>query len=614
MAAAVAFINAFIRKNSIGIGNFWVYLTRSLFYILLPLAIILSLVLVSQGCIDNFHPYVHAQTLEGKEQIIAQGPVASQIAIKHLGTSGGGFFTANSAHPYENPTPFTDYLELLSMLIIAAAFPFAFGALVKNRAQGWAIFIAMMLLFVIGLGFAMWSESHGNPLLAKLGIHNVNMEGKEMRLGTLASVVFSSASTATSTGAMNASLDSLMPLTGLVCIFNMAIGGVIFGGVGSGFIGMLFYGILAMFLIGLMIGRTPEIYGKKLEPYEMVITVIALFLPCIFQLILSAIAAATNIGIASLENPASHGLSEIIYTYASSISNNGSAFMGLNANVPFYNLTTGFAMLFGRCITIISALAIAGSMVQKKINPPIARFPTTSSIICFCFSCGGVYYWSFNFLSGISIRTDIGTSYLFWLDKPFNVIFNMRTSMLWNSKFIMPAIRQAFIKLNPLKLWHNVVMFVVEIGAIVTTVITVVSFFAKAPQFFAFGLQISLWLWFTVLFANFAESLAEGKGKAQAESLKQNRSEVYAQRIIPGTDNEVESVPALMLKKGDIVIVSDGMMIPSDGEIIEGIALVDESAITGESAPVVRESGGDKTGVTGGTKILSGKIKIEIKS
>lgn len=384
IAAAVAFINAFIRKNSIGIGNFWVYLTRSLLYILLPLAIILSLVLVAQGCIDNFHPYVHAQTLEGKEQIIAQGPVASQIAIKHLGTSGGGFFAANSAHPYENPTPFTDYLELLSMLIIAAAFPFAFGALVKNRAQGWAIFIAMMLLFVIGLGFAMWSESHGNPLLAKLGIHNgLNMEGKEMRLGTLASVVFSSASTATSTGAMNASLDSLMPLTGLVCIFNMVIGGVIFGGVGSGFIGMLFYGILAMFLIGLMIGRTPEIYGKKLEPYEMIITIIALFLPCVFQLILSAIAAATNIGVASLGNPAPHGLSEIIYTYASSISNNGSAFMGLNANVPFYNLTTGFAMLFGRCIIIISALAIAGSLVQKKINPPIARFPTTGSLFVF---------------------------------------------------------------------------------------------------------------------------------------------------------------------------------------------------------------------------------------
>jgi K+-transporting ATPase ATPase A chain len=381
MAAAVALINAFIRKNMLGIGNFWIYLTRSLIYILLPLAIVVALVLISQGCIDNFHPYVHGQTLEGKEQIIAQGPAASQIAIKHLGTSGGGFFTANSAHPYENPTPFTDYLELLSLLIIAAAFPFAFGALVNNRAQGWAIFIAMMLLFVIGLSFALWSESHGNPLLTKLGIsHGLNMEGKEERFGALASVIFTSASSATSTGAMNVSLDSLMPLTGLIAFFNMATNGVIFGGVGCGFIGMLFYGILAMFLIGLMIGRTPEIYGKKLEPYEMIITVTVLFLPCIFQLILSAIAVTT------LGNSSPHGLSEIIYTYASSMSNNGSAFVRLPSNVPFYNLTTGFAMLFGRFITIICALAIAGSMVQKKINPLVARFPTTSPLFVFVLS------------------------------------------------------------------------------------------------------------------------------------------------------------------------------------------------------------------------------------
>ncbi|CAL7960583.1 K(+) transporting P-type ATPase subunit KdpA [Gammaproteobacteria bacterium] len=384
MAAAVAFINAFIRKNTVGIGNFWVYLTRSLIYILLPLAIAVALVLIAQGCVDNFQPYVHVQTLEGKEQIIAQGPAASQIAIKHLGTSGGGFFTANSAHPYENPTPFTDYLELLSLLIIAAAFPFAFGAFVNNRAQGWAIFIAMMLLFIMGLSFALWSEFHGNPLLTKLGVHHgLNMEGKEERFGTLASVIFASASTATSTGAMNASLDSLMPLTGLITFFNIAIGGVVFGGVGCGFIGMLFYGILAMFLIGLMIGRTPEIYGKKLEPYEMIVTVIVLFLPCIFQLILSAIAATTSIGIASLGNPSPHGLSEIIYTYASSVSNNGSAFMGLESNIPFYNLTTGFAMLFGRFIAIVCALAIAGSMVQKKINAPTARFPTASPLFVF---------------------------------------------------------------------------------------------------------------------------------------------------------------------------------------------------------------------------------------
>jgi len=375
MTVAVALINAFVRKNMVGIGNFWVYLTRSLIYILLPLAILLSLILISQGCVDNFKPYVHAQTLEGREQIIAQGPAASQIAMKQLGTHGGGFFTANSAHPYENPTPLTDYLELLSLLIITAAFPFAFGALVNNRAQGWALFIAMMLMLIMVLGCALWSESQGNPLFTNLGVHHgLNMEGKEVRIGTMASVIFTTASSATSAGAVNASLDSLMPLTGLVSIFNMVIGAVVFGSIGLGLVGVLFYAILSMFLIGLMIGRIPEIYGKKLEPYEMIITVIALFLPCVVQLILGSIAAVTRVDGTSLS---AHGLTEIIYAYASSIINNGSAFNGLNSNTVFYNLTTAFAMLFGRFTIIISALAIAGSIVQKKINPLAVRFPTT---------------------------------------------------------------------------------------------------------------------------------------------------------------------------------------------------------------------------------------------
>lgn len=384
ISVAIAFINAFIRKNTAGIGNFWVYLTRSIIYILLPLAIVLSFVLVSQGVVENLNSYTHVKTLEGRDQIIAQGPAASQIAIKHLGTNGGGFFTANSAHPYENPNPFTDYLEILSLLIIAAAFPFAFGALINNRARGWAIFIAMMLLFIVGLSFSMWSEFHGNPMFTKLGIRQgINMEGKEVRFGLLSSVVFSNATTATATGATNASLGSLMPFTGLVTIFNMAIGEVIFGGVGSGFVSMLFYAMLTMFLIGLMIGRSPEIYGKKLEPHEMIITVTAVFLPCIFQLILSAIAVSIDVNVAGSIGPYFHKLSEIIYAYASSIGNNGSSFAGLNANVPFYNLTTGFAMLFGRFVTIFCALAIAGSIVQKKINPSAAQFPTTNMLFIF---------------------------------------------------------------------------------------------------------------------------------------------------------------------------------------------------------------------------------------
>lgn len=379
MTIAVALINAFARKNTNELGNFWVYLTRSIIYILLPLSIVLAIFLISQGTIDNLSPYTHVQTLEGKEQIIAQGPAASLVAIKHLGTSGGGFFAANAIHPYENPTPLTDYISILSLLLIAAAFPFTFGALIKDRPQGRAIFATMMLLFVIGLCFVVWSEYHGNPLLTKLDIsHGVNMEGKEVRFGTLSSVTFANAATATSGGAANASYDSLMPLTGLIALFNMAVGEVIFGGVGSGFIGMMFYIILTMFLIGLMIGRSPEVYGKKLDAYEMVMTVISLFLHSAIPLILGAIAISTTVGIASIGNPAFHGLSEVLYTYVSTTCNNGSTFAGLKANTPFYNLTTAIAMLSGYLTTMLSALAISGSIAQKNSSPLATRFPTAS--------------------------------------------------------------------------------------------------------------------------------------------------------------------------------------------------------------------------------------------
>ena len=381
IAVGIAFIRGFQRKTTTAIGNFWVYLTRAILYVLLPLAVIVSLVLVSQGTVQNFKPYVTAHTIEGRTQILAQGPAASQIAIKHLGTNGGGFFSANSAHPYENPTPFTDYLEILSLLIIAAAFPFTFGAMLKDRKQGWTIFITMLLLYCLGISVIIWAEFHGNPLLEKIGIANgLNLEGKEVRLGTLASSVFANSTTATSTGAVNAMHDSFMPLSGLVLIFNMAIGEVIFGGVGTGFIGMLMYAILTMFLIGLMIGRSPEIYGKKLEPYEMIMVSIALILPAVMQLIFSAIAATNHTGVASLGNSGPHGISEILYAYASGIGNNGSAFAGLNADNPFYNLTIGLAMLIGRLTLLIPSLAIAGSLIEKKFIPMTSRFPTANFI------------------------------------------------------------------------------------------------------------------------------------------------------------------------------------------------------------------------------------------
>ena len=380
IVVVIAVIRGFIRKSSSAIGNFWVDLNRCVLYVLLPLVVILSLILVSQGVVQTLSSSITAKTLEGSKQVIAVGPLASQVAIKQIGTNGGGFFNANSAHPFENPTPLTDFLEVLGLLLIAAALPFTLGAMLKNRKQGLAIFAAMMILYLAGLGLFAWTEMQGNPLLEKAGIASgINMEGKEARFGVVNSVIFAHSTTVTSCGAVNSMHDSMLPLSGLVLLFNMAIGEVIFGGVGTGLIGMLSYAILTMFLAGLMIGRTPEFMGKKLELFEMVMAVVIILTPAILLLILSSVAISTRPGLSSLGNTGPHGLSEIIYAFASASGNNGSAFAGLNANTIFYNLTTSLAMLVGRFSTIIPALAIAGSLTGKKIVPAsVATFPTTS--------------------------------------------------------------------------------------------------------------------------------------------------------------------------------------------------------------------------------------------
>jgi K+-transporting ATPase ATPase A chain len=380
IVAVIAVIRGFARKSMAAIGNFWVDLTRCVLYVLLPLVVILSFILVSQGVVQTLSPSITARTLEGSKQVIAVGPVASQVAIKQVGTNGGGFFNANSAHPFENPTPLTDFLEVLGLLLIAAALPFTLGAMLKNRRQGVAIFAAMMILYLTGLGIFTWTEMRGSPLLEKAGVvSGMNMEGKEARFGVVNSVLFAQSTTVTSCGAVNSMHDSLLPLSGMVLLFNMAIGEVIFGGVGTGLIGMLSYAILTMFLAGLMIGRTPEFMGKKLELLEMVMAVVIIITPAILQLILSSVAVSTQAGIVSLGNTGPHGLSEIIYAFASASGNNGSAFAGLNANTVFYNLTTSLAMLIGRFSTIIPALAIAGTLAGKKIVPAsVATFPTAS--------------------------------------------------------------------------------------------------------------------------------------------------------------------------------------------------------------------------------------------
>lgn len=382
LSVAIALIRGMMRHSTKDIGNFWVDITRSIIWIFLPLSLILSLILAQQGVIQNFSSYIRVHTLEGLKQVIAMGPVASQEAIKMLGTNGGGFFGANSAHPFENPTPLTNMLEMLAILAIPASLPYAFGKMVKNTRQGWAIFSAMLILFVIMLGTTYYSEKTGNPIINHINITGPStMEGKEVRFGIAGSSLFSTVTTAASCGAVNSSLDSMTPLGGLISMLQIMLGEVIFGGVGSGLYSMLIDAFLAVFIVGLMVGRTPEYIGKKIESYEMKMSILAIIIPASTILIGSAIASVTKAGTSVLLNHGPHGLSEILYAFASAAGNNGSAFAGLNSNTLFYNLITSIAMIIGRFGVIIPALAIAGSLANKKIVPvSVGTFPTDNAL------------------------------------------------------------------------------------------------------------------------------------------------------------------------------------------------------------------------------------------
>ncbi len=381
IAVLLALIRGFTRQNSETIGNFWVDITRTSLYILLPIAIVLALILASQGVVQTFGSYITAHTIEGVNQTIALGPVASQEAIKMLGSNGGGFFNANSAHPFENPNGITNLLETFAILLIPVSLVFAFGYIIRNFRQGLAIFAAMMILLVAGMGVAYWAESQPNPTIEKLGVSGGNLEGKELTFGVAQSVLWGVPTTSVSNGGVNSMHDSTMPLTGLVYMFNMGIGEVIFGGLGVGLIGMIFYIILTMFIAGLMIGRTPEFLGKKLGPYEMIMATVALIVPAGLILVFTGIALSLPDGLAGLNNPSAHGLSEILYAYASAFANNGSAFAGLSANTVFYNLTLGLAMLIGRFVVIIPALAIAGALAAKgRVPTDASTFPSTNAL------------------------------------------------------------------------------------------------------------------------------------------------------------------------------------------------------------------------------------------
>jgi potassium-transporting ATPase potassium-binding subunit len=378
IAVAMALVRGFARHSAQTIGNFWVDMTRATVYVLLPLSLVGALVLCGQGVIQNFHSYEKVKTLEGVVQTIPQGPTASQEAIKMLGTNGGGFFSANSAHPYENPTPFSNFVEMLMIFLIPAGLTYTFGKMVQDTRQGWALFSAMLVLFLAGVAVVWTSEQAGNPILTNLGVSQVgNMEGKEVRFGIPASSMFTTITTDASCGAVNNTHDSLTPLGGLVPMVNMELGEVIFGGVGAGLYGMLLFAILAVFLAGLMVGRTPEYLGKKIEQKEVKMVMLAA-LVLAFS-VLGFAGASINLSNvhASMTNHGPHGLSEVLYAFSSAVANNGSAFGGLSANTPYLDTTIGFAMLFGRFLMIVPLLAAAGSLARKKVVPVSAgTFPT----------------------------------------------------------------------------------------------------------------------------------------------------------------------------------------------------------------------------------------------
>ena len=401
MAVLVAVIRGFTRRTAGSIGNFWVDFTRTVLYILLPLSLIMAVFLVSQGMVQSFSPYKNVpivQTItydnpkldekgnpikdasgnpvtekaEMKEQSIPLGPVASQIAIKQLGTNGGGFFNVNSAHPFENPTPLSNFMEMLAILLIPASLCYTFGKMVKDKRQGWALLAAMFVIFIPLLLICYSAEQAGNPLLTAIGIDpsSGNMEGKELRFGIANSALWATATTAASNGSVNAMHDSFSPLGGLVPMVLIQLGEIVFGGVGSGLYGMIAFAVVAVFIAGLMVGRTPEYLGKKIEAFEVKMAAIVILIPCCFSLLGTAIASVTAAGVAGISNPGPHGFSQMLYAFSSMSNNNGSAFAGLSANTVFYNTLGGIAMLFGRFWTMIPMLAIAGSLASKKSVPP----------------------------------------------------------------------------------------------------------------------------------------------------------------------------------------------------------------------------------------------------
>jgi K+-transporting ATPase ATPase A chain len=433
IAVLIAVIRGFVRRSAGGLGNFWVDLTRSTLYVLVPLSLLLTLVLVSQGVVQNFKPYVEVPVLQTTHytettrdtaghatarevpvttQTLPMGPAASQIAIKQLGTNGGGFFSVNSAHPLENPTPLSNFFEMLAILLIPASLCYTFGAMVGDRRQGWALLATMLVIFVPLLLVCTGAEQAGNPLLHGLGVDQQasalqaggNMEGKETRFGIVDSTIWATATTAASNGSVNAMHDSFTPIGGLVPLWLIQLGEVIFGGVGSGLYGMLAFAVVAVFIAGLMVGRTPEYLGKKIEAHEMKMASIAVLIPCALVVIGTAIAVTVPAGFGSVANPGAHGFSEMLYAVSSAANNNGSAFGGLSVNTPFWNVLLGICMFLARYPLIVAMLAMAGSLAAKRGVPPSAgTLPTHTPLFVTLLACVVIVIGALTFLPALAL-------------------------------------------------------------------------------------------------------------------------------------------------------------------------------------------------------------------
>ncbi|MCL4547287.1 MAG: potassium-transporting ATPase subunit KdpA [Bacteroidetes bacterium] len=385
IAVMIALIRGIATRNGKHLGNFWVDVTRAVLYVLLPLSFLLSIILISQGVVQTFDHVVTATTLEGTSQIIPLGPAVSQIAVKQLGTNGGGFFNTNSAFPFENPTPLSNFLQVLSILLIPASLVFTYGKMLGSKKHAWTIFSVMLFVFVFGVVVSYLSETANNPIFHT----NQLMEGKETRFGIFNSVLWSVATTVASNGSVNSMISSMSPVSGLVSMLNIQLGEIIFGGVGSGLYGMFLFIVITVFISGLMVGRTPEYFGKKIEAYEIKFSILAVLLPSIIILVFTAVAVISNAGLSSLSNKGPHGLSEILYAFTSAGGNNGSAFAGLNTNTNFYNVLLALAMVIGRYGVIVPILAIAGSLVKKNIAPATTGTLATDNFL-FAFLLFGV--------------------------------------------------------------------------------------------------------------------------------------------------------------------------------------------------------------------------------